>query len=263
MTMTKVRDFYIPILTSKWFYLAIAATVVSYLALDASLIGFANEYLQFGPDIASFYFPILRFLFLTFRYSIPLTEIAILSWEWYAPVEAAAFPDKLPAGTTWQQMYMKFEDDENVLIVVGQYRRNLSYRDMGFVDNRGKKRNPNAAWKFLKVLAVHNGEIDIKDPDAKDTYKKQKQLLSDALKKYFAMVADPFEPYRSEDAYKIRMTLVASNELRAALLPQSTPDSLSPISDIQAEHAKQTPIVHKGKTVDDWLDKQESIRENW
>lgn len=87
MTMTKVRDFYIPIIASKWFYFAIVATMLSYLALDTSLIGFANEYLQFGPGIASFYFPMLRFFFLTFRYSIPLTEIAILSWAWYdAPV---------------------------------------------------------------------------------------------------------------------------------------------------------------------------------
>ena len=261
--MTKLSDYYAVVLTNKWFYFSVLATLISYIALGQGMENYAHDYLQFGPTIASFDFSSLRLFFLIFRYSIVLTEISVLCWEWYTPVEVAAFPDKLPAGTTWQQMYMKFEDDENVLIVVGQYRRNLNYRDMGFTDNRGKKRNPNAAWKFLKVLAVHNGEIDIKDPDAKDTYKKQKQLLSDALKKYFALDADPFEPYRSEGAYKIKMTLMASDELRATLLPQNAPDSVSPISDIQAEHAKQTPIVHKGKTVDDWLDKQESIRENW
>jgi hypothetical protein len=212
MTMTKVRDFYIAVLTSKWFYFAIAATVVSYLALDTSLIGFANEYLQFGPGIASFYFPMLRFFFLTFRYSIPLTEIAILSWAWYPPVEVARFPDTLPAGTTWEQMYLKFLDGENVMVIVGRYRRNASYIDMGFADTRGKKPQPNAQWEFLKLLAKKGGEIKYTDPQAKTTYKKQKQLLSEKLKLYFQLDFDPFDPYFAEKAYHIKMTLVPPSE---------------------------------------------------
>jgi len=92
MTMTKVRDFYIPILTSKWFYFAILATVLSYLALQESFIGFVHDYIQYGSTIASIHDPLLRFFFLTFRYSIPLTEISILSWEWYAPVEPETEP---------------------------------------------------------------------------------------------------------------------------------------------------------------------------
>jgi hypothetical protein len=111
MTMTKVRDFYAVVLTNKWFYFSIAATVLSYLALRESFIGFVHDYLQYGPTIASIHDPLLRFFFLTFRYSIPLTEISILSWEWYAPVEpetepvaievaapiAVAIPETLPA----------------------------------------------------------------------------------------------------------------------------------------------------------------------
>jgi hypothetical protein len=263
MTMTKVRDFYAVVLTNKWFYFSILATVISYVALDQMMRSYAHDYVMFGPTIASFDFPTLRLFFLTFRYSIVFTEIGILCWEWYAPVEVARFPDALPAGTTWEQMYMKFLDDENVTIVAGRYRRNASYVDMGFVDARGKKPSPNAAWNFLKVLAIKNGEIRFPDQEANTTYKKQKQLLSEGLKRYFTLDADPFQPYRSEGSYKIKMTLMASDELRAKLLPHNASDSISPISDIQAEHAKQTPVVHKSKTVDDWLDKQESIRENW
>jgi len=87
MTMT-LKDCYAYILTSKWFYFAILATVGSYLALNEGLSGFAKDYVQFGPAIASFHFPVLRFFFLTFRYSVPFTEIAILFWEYGAPVEA-------------------------------------------------------------------------------------------------------------------------------------------------------------------------------
>jgi hypothetical protein len=167
---------------------------------------------MFGPTIASFDFPTLRLFFLTFRYSIVFTEMGILCWEWYAPVELPRFPDMLPAGTTWEQMYMKFLDAENVMVIVGRYRRNASYLDMGFADTRGKKPQPNAQWEFLKLLAKKGGEIKYTDPAAKITYKKQKQLLSEKLKQYFQLDFDPFDPYFAEKAYHIKMTLVPPPE---------------------------------------------------
>jgi len=42
---------------------------------------------------------------------------------------------------------------------------------------RGKSPKPSELWAFLKVLATKNGEIAIKDPEAKTKYKKQKELL--------------------------------------------------------------------------------------
>ncbi len=97
MTMTTIADFYRPVLTSKWFYISIVATVFSYIALNESLYGFVHDYLRFGPDIASFHIPLLRFFFLSFRYSVPLTEIAILSNEWYTPIAEPKFADASPA----------------------------------------------------------------------------------------------------------------------------------------------------------------------
>ena len=97
MTMTKLTDYYAVVLTNRWFYFSILATVLSYLALRESFIGFVHDYLQYGPTIASIHDPLLRFFFLTFRYSIPLTEISILSWEWYAPVEPIAIAETEPA----------------------------------------------------------------------------------------------------------------------------------------------------------------------
>lgn len=87
MTMNTIADFYRPVLTSKWFYLSIFATVLSWIALRVSLVGFTHDFILFGPQIASIQTPLLRFFFLTYRYGIALTEIGILSWEWYAPIE--------------------------------------------------------------------------------------------------------------------------------------------------------------------------------
>jgi hypothetical protein len=237
MTMTTIADYYRPILISKWFYLSILATTISYVALDQGIRNFAHDYALFGPAIASLDFPVLRLFFLTTKYSIFFTEIGILCWEWYAPTADPKFADVLPAGTTWNQMYMKFLDDENVTIIAGRYRRNASYLDMGFADTRGKKPQPNAQWEFLKVLAQKGGEIRYADSEAKDSYKKQKQFLSEKLKSYFRLDTDPFDPYFAEKSYKIKMTLVPPPE--APKPPMAKVDFVDFADDLREAYEEQ------------------------
>jgi len=62
------------------------------------------------------------------------------------------FPYKLPAGTKWEEITIKFEDDENVYIQVKQFKHTASYKELGLV-GRGKNPNPSELWAFLKVLA--------------------------------------------------------------------------------------------------------------
>jgi len=122
------------------------------------------------------------------------------------------FPHKLPAGTKWEEITIKFVDDENVYIQVKQYKHTASYKELGLV-GRGKNPNPSELWAFLKVLAQVNGELAIKDTQARDKYKKQKELLAKALQSYFSLDYDPFYPYRSStekqgNSYKIKITLL-------------------------------------------------------
>ncbi|MFA4880445.1 MAG: hypothetical protein WC650_02375 [Candidatus Doudnabacteria bacterium] len=122
------------------------------------------------------------------------------------------FPYKLPAGTKWENFTIKFEDDENVFIQVKQFKYSADYRKMGMV-GRGKNPNPSEAWTFLKVLSQVNNELTIKDAEARDKYKKQKELLAKALQKYFLLDYDPFYPYHSSteksgNSYKIKITLI-------------------------------------------------------
>ena len=69
-------------------------------------------------------------------------------------------------------------------------------KEMGMI-GRGKNPNPSEAWTFMEVLAQLNGELTIKDAQAKDKYKKQKELLAKALQSYFSLEYDPFYPYHS------------------------------------------------------------------
>jgi|GEM_PF-1072979 len=122
------------------------------------------------------------------------------------------FPHKLPAGTKWEEIAIKFESEEDVYIQVKQFKHTASYKELGLV-GRGKNPNPSELWAFLKVLAKVNGELAIQDAEARDKYKKQKELLAKALKNYFSLDYDPFYPYRSSsekrgNSYKIKITLI-------------------------------------------------------
>ena len=126
------------------------------------------------------------------------------------------FPYKLPAGARWKELIIKFLDEEDVYIQIKQFKLNTSYRDMGFV-GKGNVPNPSEAWVFLRVLSKLNGELAITDKEARDRYKKQKELLAKALQSYFSIDYDPFYPYHSSseksgNSYKIKITLIPPPE---------------------------------------------------
>lgn len=84
---------------------------------------------------------------------------------------------------------------------------------MGFVDRRSKLPRPDVQWVFLRTLAKCRGEISIKDREAKDIYKKQKEILSKVLNSYFKIDYDLFYPYhateyKTERSYKIKIKLI-------------------------------------------------------
>lgn len=122
------------------------------------------------------------------------------------------FPYKIPSGTQWHNVFIKFLDDEQIEIYIKKLKHITNYKEMGFV-GKGKVPEPSEQWIFLKVLAKCNGEITIKDDTAKDTYKQQKYLLTESLKNYFSIDYDPFYPYKSSseksgNSYKIKLTLI-------------------------------------------------------
>lgn len=122
------------------------------------------------------------------------------------------FPYKIPAGTHWHQIIIKFLDDEQIEVWVKKQKHITNYIDMGMT-GKGNIPEPSEQWLFLKVLAQCHGEITIKDREARGRYKKQKQALSETLKSYFSIDYDPFYPYqhnpeKSGNSYKIKVTLI-------------------------------------------------------
>lgn len=120
-------------------------------------------------------------------------------------VQKPKFPYKIPAGTTWQNIYIQFKNPEVVTILVAGRTHETTFADMGFADKRDF--TPNEQWLLFSILAKNNGSLSAGHPDAKDKYKKQKQLLSETLKSYFSLDADPFKTYGKKDGYSLKMGL--------------------------------------------------------
>ena len=127
-------------------------------------------------------------------------------------ISGPKFPRKIPAGTQWHNVIIKFLDEENIEIHVKKLKHITNFKEIGMI-GKGKIPTPNEQWHFLKVLAKCYGEISIKDPEAKDKYKKQKQELTETLRNYFSIDYDPFYPYQSSpekigNSYKIKILLI-------------------------------------------------------
>lgn len=122
------------------------------------------------------------------------------------------FPYKIPAGTQWHNIIIKFVDDENVEIYVKKLKHVTNFKEMGMV-GKGKDPEPSEQWVFLRVLSQLNGEITVKDAESKEKYKKHKQGLTETLQNYFNIDYDPFYPYTSSpekmgNSYKIKLYLI-------------------------------------------------------
>lgn len=123
------------------------------------------------------------------------------------------FPHKLPRGTKWENITIKFIDDDRVHILVQGKSHAAHYSEMGLEGKGGK---PSVLWIFLRVLAMYAGEIKATDPKAVDTYKKQKQSLSNALEAYFGIDFDPFYPFqmkgKTNKTYRVKFALLPPDE---------------------------------------------------
>ncbi len=122
-------------------------------------------------------------------------------------------PLELPSDTKWGDVRTRFISSQFVLIEIPKYKVQLhaDYHDMGMWDARSGK--PNAQWSIFKGLAQYGGEISWETPIAHPRVKKQKQLLSNALKRYFNIAGDPFFIYHKEKAYRLKMILLPEESL--------------------------------------------------
>jgi hypothetical protein len=119
-------------------------------------------------------------------------------------------PLKLPPSVKWEYVRVTFVDKHTVFIEFPTINQKITvdFMDMGMWD--GRNQTPNAQWVVWEVLAESEGRISWNSDQAAPRIKKQKQLLSEALKKYFNIQGDPFKVYQEAKAYELKMQMIAS-----------------------------------------------------
>lgn len=123
-----------------------------------------------------------------------------------------------PPDLRWEEISIQFLNEHEVIIKARNETLQTTYETMGFQDE--KRKLPNKQWQFLRLLALKNGEISWESNQNLplkqiNSIKKQKQLLTEALKAYFQISNDePFHDYKTEKAYKIKLALTPEPELK-------------------------------------------------
>lgn len=134
-------------------------------------------------------------------------------------------PLELPSGTKWEQIVLKFIDNESIEITGPKdYREIASFREMGFENRKKLGRPPSLLWDFLRALAHTKGtfswdllEERTRNPkmikDAMDNATKRKQLVNQKLEAIFNLKEDPIIYDRKNKIYQTRFTITSENEL--------------------------------------------------
>ncbi|MBF0188468.1 MAG: hypothetical protein HQL50_11155 [Magnetococcales bacterium] len=119
---------------------------------------------------------------------------------------ATGFP--APPDSRWENLTIEFIANEVMSVRckgMPQPRR-VEPEHLGMKDQRSGK--PNAQWGLLRAIAMAGGELRLERHHADAKLKKQKQLLSKALKKYFQMEEEPIPWDRESGAWHVRFRLV-------------------------------------------------------
>lgn len=164
------------------------------------------------------------------------------------------FPYKLPRGTKWENITIKFFDDDTLQIHVQGKEHTARYKEMGFAGKGGK---PSVLWTFLRVLAMYSGEIKARDPKAVDKFKKQKQSLSEKLEDYFGLY-DPFYPFQMKEktnkAYRVKFTLLPPDngftfEKKEKISLLEKPVKKDPFADLGSYMGDIAPVVAQTEAI--------------
>lgn len=134
-------------------------------------------------------------------------------------------PLSLPSNTKWIQIVLKFIDNESIEIKgPGNFNKVVTFREMGFANQRKHGKPPTILWDFLRALSLTNGVLSwdlltkkTKNPkiihDAINNGKKRKQLVSQRLKAFFRIKDDPIIFDRKKRIYQTMFTIFPQDHL--------------------------------------------------
>lgn len=125
---------------------------------------------------------------------------------------------KLPEGTAWEDLELRFSDAHTVTVVhKSENHGSYDYADLGFAMDNTKDKKPNKPWLFLHQLAIAQQYKQVTLPTKSlfltpldTTPAGCDQIKRDLFKGFrdaFGILCDPFEKYDPEVGYATKFKL--------------------------------------------------------
>jgi hypothetical protein len=121
--------------------------------------------------------------------------------------DAAMLPKSvMPAlvGARWADVWIKFQDCQNVRVTVRGQSQYFDYKQLGMVDRRDQ--SPKEQWVLLYRLSEHDGRLDWNHRAASRKLQKQKEKLGRSLKRAFGIDEEPIASVGSGWQTRFRLT---------------------------------------------------------
>lgn len=125
-------------------------------------------------------------------------------------------PLNLTEKSKWQDIEIIFTNELDIRIKYENKEVKTDHEKMGFIDKR-KGNTSKASWKFLQLLSIKDGTIQLDglENNKREKLKKRKQELSEQLRDFFQINDDPFEKVDKHSRfYKIKFKLTPEPESR-------------------------------------------------
>jgi hypothetical protein len=117
---------------------------------------------------------------------------------------------KLPTIKSWKDIEIIFQDEWNIKIILRNKEYISDYKELGFADNRSDHKVAKSikSWSLLQLIASQEGRIDLGayNEAHKSKIKKQKQEISELLRKAFNFDEDPFRLIDGKFIIRIKLT---------------------------------------------------------
>lgn len=131
----------------------------------------------------------------------------------------------LPHGAQWEDVEIRFADDSNIDVYYkGQFLKQYSNEELGFIRKRTKDKTPDKQWGLLKQLALASNNIKLWQPTVTNlanhlkvkphTCMKTKENLAKKLQAAFGIQSSPFLEYDENRGYRLRFKIQPEANLR-------------------------------------------------
>ncbi len=136
-------------------------------------------------------------------------ELVVLRDRLLPKPQAAVGKFPTPAGCSWKDVEIRFQDSHTVTVIAGEQHERLMFTQMGLAN--AKNGLPNMQWELLYSLSQGHGLMTWNSPGARRENRKHREALNKTLRAFFGIDGDPIGLTDDKKGYRCVCKLVPDN----------------------------------------------------